>query len=111
MVPLVVYGFTGTVSKLKKANGAEYGSCLKTLFILEPETASEWSHRGRYVGLRVLEVTSGCLGVCVCLCSNNNSGATWHPEVISVCPGVPCSQNRELEAHRCFGDPQQPRVC
>lgn len=58
---------------------------------------------GRYVGLRVLEVTSGCLGVCVCLCSNNNSGATWHPEVISVCPRVPCCQNRELEALRSTG--------
>lgn len=42
-------------------------------------------------------------GMYVCLCSNNNSGATWQPEVISVCPGVPCSQNHELEALRSTG--------
>lgn len=39
-------------------------------------------------------------GMYMSLWGNNNSGATWHPEVISVCPGVPCSQNRQLEALR-----------
>lgn len=32
----------------------------------------------------VPEGTSGCPG---CVCGNNSSGATWRPEVASVCPG------------------------